>query len=174
MPHHHRTAIAGKITHVFAHRFVVETPSGAVLADLTPRGTDQVAIQVGDQVKLEGEMKPSELKVTRFTRGRKSIDVEHKHHEGPGHDHHHDHHHHHGPADPKVVLKSARAAGYEPIGEPRRKPRHFEVLGRRNGELVELHIELDGHIRKIKPDAGDEPKWQDALATARPLKARRG
>jgi hypothetical protein len=166
MPHHHRTAIAGKIIHVFAHRFVVETSSGAILADLTPKGTEQVAIHVGDQVKLEGEMKPSELKVTRFTRGGKSIDVEHKKHDGhgPGHEHHH------GPADPAVVLKSARAAGYEPIGEPRRKPKHFEVLGRRHGELVELHVELDGHIRKTKPGAGDDHKWQAALAGARPLK----
>jgi hypothetical protein len=33
------------------------------------------------------------------------------------------------------------------------------VLGRRDGNLEELHIELDGHIRKSKPVAADDPKW---------------
>ena len=67
-----------------------------------------------------------------------------------------------GTADPAVVLKAARNAGYEPVGAPRRKPKHFEVLGRRDGTFTELHIELDGHIRKTKPAAGDEPKWTES------------
>jgi len=152
----HRTAVSGKILHVFAHRFVVETAKGAILADVTPKGIEKLALHVGDTVSLEGEMKPSELKVTRFTRGGKTIEVEHK--KKPHHDDHH-HDHHHEPADPAIVLKAARKAGYEPVGTPRRKPKHFEVLGRRDGAFVELHIELDGHIRKTKPGVSDDPKW---------------
>ena len=59
-------------------------------------------------------------------------------------------------------MKSARNAGYEPIGDPRRKPKHFAVLGRRDNKLTELHIELDGHIRKMKDVAADDQKWRDA------------
>ena len=58
MPEHHIT-VSGTITHVFAHRFVVETAKGPVLADVTPRGLEQVSLRIGDDVRLEGEMKPS-------------------------------------------------------------------------------------------------------------------
>ena len=54
-------------------------------------------------------------------------------------------------------------AGFEPVGQPRRKPKHFEVLGRRNDELTELHIELDGNIRKRKPVDRHDPKWTGTL-----------
>lgn len=151
--------VSGKILHVFAHRFVVQTAKGTILADVTPKGIEQLALHVGDEVALEGEMKPSELKVTRFTRDGKTVRVEHK--KKPHHDDHH-HDHHHTPADPEIVLKAARGAGYEPLGEPRRKPRHFEVLGRRDGAFVELHIELDGHIRKTKP-AERGGKWDATM-----------
>jgi hypothetical protein len=40
MPRHENPNVEaeGEITHVFAHRFVVDTGSKPVLADLTPRG----------------------------------------------------------------------------------------------------------------------------------------
>jgi len=157
MSDHHIT-VSGKILYLFAHRFVVQTAKGTVLADVTPKGIEQVALHVGDTVSLEGEMKPSELKVTRLTRDGRTVEIEHKKkpHHGP-----HDHHDH-APADPKIVLKAARAAGYEPVATPRRKPKHFEVLGKRDGHFTELHIELDGHIRKTKPAESDDPKWEMA------------
>ncbi len=151
---HHK--LSGKIAHVFAHRFVVETPQGAVLADLTPHGADLVRLRVGDQVTLEGEMKPSELKVSRFTCNGKTVEIPHK----DKHDHAH-----HAPADPDVALRSVRAAGFETLGAPRRKPKHFEVLGRRNGTYLELHVELDGHIRKTK-SIEDPSKWTAEMASA--------
>lgn len=152
MPGHH-VVVSGKILHLFAHRFVVETATGAILADVTPAGLERIALHVGDHVTLAGEMKPSELKVVRLTRGNCTVEIEHK--KKPPHDH--------APADPQIVLEAARAAGYEPLAAPRRKPKHFEVLGRRDGSLAELHIELDGHIRKTKPATAGDPKWDRAV-----------
>ena len=150
MPDHDRRTISGTITHVFAHRFVLRTETGDVLADVTPKGIEQIALRVNDAVSVEGEMKPSELKVDRLTRGKQTIEIQHK--KKP-------HEEHGAPADPSVVLASARAAGFAVLGSPRRKPKHFEVLARKSGSLNELHIELDGHIRKMKPVAADDPKW---------------
>jgi hypothetical protein len=138
---HARSRLSGKITHIFAHRFVVQTPRGAVLADVTPHGVDVVKLRIGADVELEGEQKPSELKVVRFTCDGVSVEIEHK----KKHDHDH-----HEPADPEVAIEAARAAGFEPIGKPRRKPKHFEVASRRNGQDYELHIELSGRIRKAR------------------------
>lgn len=152
MPDHQTISINGKITHVFGHRFVVETSQGAVLADLTPKGAEQHALRVGEVVGLSGEMKPSELKVSRFTAGNTTITIEHK---KP-----HDHHPH---AEPGEAMKAARDAGFEPLGQPRRKPKHFEVLGRRGNRLIELHIELNGDIRKMKPVEDGDPKWSGTL-----------
>lgn len=134
--------LSGTIVHVFAHRFVVQTAKGAMLADLTPHGADRVKLRIGADVELEGEMKPSELKVTRFACDGASVTIEHK--KKP-------HHAHHEPADPAIAIAAARAAGFEPTGKPRRKPKHFELDGRRNGRDYELHVELGGRIRKAHP-----------------------
>jgi len=155
MPDHHHRTVSGRITHVFGHRFVVQSGSDAVLADLTPHGADQVTLRVGDEVKLAGEMKPTELKVSSFTMGGKTTMIEHK-----------KKHEEHVDADPKKALQAARTAGFDPLGEPRRKPKHFEVLGLRGKEMVELHIELDGHIHKTRPVDRHDPKWHEAMHAA--------
>ncbi len=153
MPDHNTSTIAGTIAHVFGHRFVVQTSNGSILADVTPKGTEQIELRVGDTVELSGEMKPSELKVTRFTRDGTTITITHKpKHHGPHHD-----------ADPREALRAAKAAGFTVRGEPHRKPKHFEVLGERDARFTELHIELDGRIRKMKPVDGHDPKWAHAL-----------
>jgi hypothetical protein len=100
------------------------------------------------------------LKVARLTRGRTTVDIEH-------HKKHHDHHHdHHEPADPKVAVSAAKAEGFKVLGAPRRKPKHFEVLGLKKGKASELHIELDGQIRKSKPVDKDDHKWSEELRAA--------
>jgi hypothetical protein len=140
------TKVSGKITHVFAHRFVVHSPKGAVLADLTPYGAELVDLRIGAAVELEGEKRPSEVKVTRFRSDGRSVTIEHK--KKPDYKHHQ-------PADPTIALEAVRAAGFEPSGTPRRKPKHFEIDGRRDGKNYELHVELGGRIRKTKP-AGED------------------
>src|SRR5450755_73673 len=63
MNHDAQTTLQGEVADIFAHRFVVKTGSNKVLADLTPKGAEQIALHKGDRVMLSGEMKPSELKV---------------------------------------------------------------------------------------------------------------
>jgi hypothetical protein len=154
MPHHEYRTISGTITHIFHHRFVLRTGDGDVLADLSPKGSEQIALRLNDEVTIEGEMKPSELKVARLTRAGDTIRIEHK--PKP-------HKEHGPPADPAVAVAAAQAAGFAILGQPRRKPKHFELLGRRNGEFSELHVELDGHIRKMKPVGRNDHKWSDDL-----------
>ena len=151
------------MTDIFAHRYVVKTETGKVLADLGPKGAERVSLEEGDRVDLVGDMKPSELKVHSIARnGAPPILVEHpwKRHRAPPHELE--------DADPRPALKTAEANGFRVIGKPRRKPKHFEILGRAAaGGMVELHIELDGVLRKTKPAREDDPKWRTEIG-ARP------
>jgi hypothetical protein len=150
MPHE-ETKIVGEVTDIFAHRFVVRTPRGNILADLTPKGAERVTLKENDQVELIGEWKPSELKVHSIARngGRPEL---------IDHPDHHDH------TDPEPALKTAEANGFTVLGEARRKPKHFEILGRdASGHLVELHVELDGRLRKSRPVPDGDPKWAQEI-----------
>jgi len=160
MSHDSQTTISGKVTDIFAHRFVIKTDAGKILADLGPKGAQQVTLKVGDHVEVSGEMKPSELKVSVFTKqGAEPIDIEHKKkpHEGgqaPN-------------ADPEVVIRAARDAGFLVFGKPKRKPKHFEVLVRKpESGFAELHVELDGKLRHAKPVAKDDHKWVSEISAA--------
>ncbi|MDO9441826.1 MAG: hypothetical protein Q7T73_13140, partial [Beijerinckiaceae bacterium] len=73
---------------------------------------------------------------------------------------------HHEPADPKIVVKAVKAEGFKILGLPRRKPKHFEVLGLKKGKYSELHVELDGNIYKDKPVAKNDDKWSEELRAA--------
>ena len=88
MSHHESRSFSGTITHIFGHRFVVRTEDSDILADLTPGGIEQITLRLHDVVRVEGEMKPSELKVTRLTRGGQTIQIDHP--KKPHHDAHAD------------------------------------------------------------------------------------
>jgi hypothetical protein len=159
---------SGKVLDIFAHRFVLETADGKYLADLTPHGADAVQLKAGDEIAIDGEQKPSELKVLKLERAGQTFVIAHKppKHEKPGH-HGPDHHaHHHPEADPLIAKKAVKSAGYQVIGEPRRKPKHFEVLGKKGKSYQELHVELDGSIYKEKPIPAHDHKWQTEIAAA--------
>jgi hypothetical protein len=146
--------LTGAVQNIFAHRFTLQTADGVVLADLTPRGAEKIKLIVGDKVTIVGERKPSEIKVDRIRRGDLTVTIDHPRK--------HEDHDHEG--NPNVAAASVRAAGFEIIGEPRRKPKHFEILGRQGGALSELHVSLDGSIRHAKPVHVDDGKWQGEIA----------
>ncbi|MDB5641095.1 MAG: hypothetical protein JWN07_412 [Hyphomicrobiales bacterium] len=154
MPEHRAISVTGIVEDVFAHRMVLRTDDGKVLIDLTPKGMEKISLKPGDKITIEGEQKPSEVKVSRVTQNGMATEIHHP--EKPHDPKHHAH-------DPATALKSVRAGGYEVIGKPRGKPKHFEVLARRDGGLHELHVELDGHIRKAKPVQPHDQKWADEL-----------
>jgi hypothetical protein len=163
MNHERQTrSLSGQVTDIFAHRFVVKTEKGKALADLGPKGAERVRLKEGDRVELIGDMKPSELKVHSIARnGAGAVLIEHlgKTHHPP---------HELEEADSKTALKTAEANGFTVVGNPRRKPKHYEILGRdAAGDMVELHIELDGALRKTKPVHEDDPKWATEIAGRR-------
>ena len=139
MSKHENRIASGTITHVFGHRFVLATETGDILADITPKGSEQIALRVKDVVTVAAEMKPSELKVTTLTRGKEEIRIAHKKkpHEDP-----------HELADPTIARTAAQEAGFAIVGVSRRKPAHFELIGGKNGAFHELHITLNGTVRK--------------------------
>jgi hypothetical protein len=147
---HEQVELSGKVWGVFAHRFAIEIGDRKELVDIGPKGLERVKIAEGDSITVSGERKPSEIKAQSLTDSRGTT---HRIDWPPKHDKHkpHGNHHHHPDADPQIGLKAARGAGYAPFGEPRRKPKHWEIDARRDGETFELHVELDGHIRKAKP-----------------------
>ncbi|MGA2636790.1 hypothetical protein [Methylocella sp.] len=139
----HRTVeYSGAIAEVFAHRFVLATAAGNILADLGANGAKLFALKKGDRVHIAGEKRPSEVKVHAIAHeGEPTVVIEHA--EPPPH---HEH------ADPLIALRAADQAGFTPLGEPHRKAKYFELRARdARGQAFELHIELDGRIAKQKP-----------------------
>lgn len=150
MPHHATTHLTGEVTDIFAHRFVLKTDDGKSLADLGPAGARAVDLKIGDTVEIEGEQHPSEIKVAKLTRAGRDFTIPRP---GPKHDE----------LNPALAIQAVTEAGYAVLGPPRRKPKHFEVLGRQGARLQEFHVEADGHIRKAKPVTADDEKWKREL-----------
>lgn len=158
MPHHEKIAVSGVVEHVFAHRFTLLADGQPYLADLGPKGAEAFALKPGLAVMLEGERRPSEIKVLSIARtGGKRVAIEHKKpHHGPGH-----HGDKHVQADPVAALDAVKQAGWTPQGKPQRHPKHFEVLARqKDGDWMELHVDFAGEIYKQKPAAAH--KWDIA------------
>ena len=156
--------LSGTVADIFAHRFTLLTDAGPVLADLGPKGAEAVTLAAGDAVSLTGQTKPSEIKVHSLTRGSETIAISQGEKPGPkpgdkGHDQ--------APADPTLARVAVEKAGLRPVGEPRRKPKHFEMLARdAEGRHHEIHVELDDTLRKRKPIAADDAKWAEVLKAA--------
>jgi hypothetical protein len=160
-PEHKNITISGTVTAVFAHRFVINCEEGKHLANIGPDAIDIVDLQKGDRVTIEGECKPSEIKVTKITIGcNNPIDVERikKHQHGDEPEFH----------DPRIAINAVERDGFVVMGEPRRKPKHFEILGQSmTGTLTEFHVEFDGEIHKKKSADRDDPKWREAFRRER-------
>ncbi|AWH53514.1 hypothetical protein C1924_10145 [Stenotrophomonas sp. ESTM1D_MKCIP4_1] len=158
MPHHEEIALSGVIEHVFVHRFTLLADGQPYLADLGPKGADAFTLKPGLAIDLEGERRPSEIKVLSIARsgGKPVLIVHKKPHHGPGH-----HAGRHADADPAAALAAVKQAGWRSAGEPQRHPRHFEILARqKDGGWMELHVDFAGEIYKQKPAAAH--KWDIA------------
>jgi hypothetical protein len=157
LSHNAQTIVTGKVTDVFGHRFVVMTATGKVLANLGSKVAADVLISEGDQVELLGKMRRlTELKVSQIAaNGGHFIIVEPKK----------QHPSHYVEADSKPAIETVNVGGFTMVGFPRRKSKHFEILGRdKAGLLLELHLELDGALRKAKRVASTDRKWAVDLA----------
>ena len=134
--------VTGTIWGVFAHRFALETPEGKVLADIGPHHGEHLLLVEGERVTVRGDRKPSEIKAELVV----TADGTHHRIERPKKPEHDAH----APADPEVALQSVRADGYAAAGEPKRKPKHWEIRATRGERAYELHVELNGRIRLVK------------------------
>ena len=132
------TKATGTVWAIFGHRFAVEGAEGRLLADLGPKGGEGLAIAVGDTVSVEGERKPTEIKVAHLTTADGTVHAI----AWPRKD---------AAADPGAAVAAAMAAGYRVTGEPERKPKHFELAAEKDGAAVRLHVAFDGTLRAAKP-----------------------
>lgn len=130
--------ITGTVWAVFGHRLAIKGKEGRSLADLGPKGAEGIVIALGDTVSIKGERKPTEIKVTSITLKDGTV------HEIAWPKKPHDE------ADPTAALAAVKAEGYAVEGEPKRKPKHFDVVGSKDGARHEIHVELDGKIRHAK------------------------
>ncbi|MCJ2038302.1 hypothetical protein MKK70_26215 [Methylobacterium sp. E-041] len=134
------TNATGTVWAIFGHRFAIEGADGRHLADLGPKGAEGIALRVGDAVTVEGERKPSEIKVARLTAADGTVHAVTWPAKAAGSD-----------ADPAAAIAAAEAAGYRVTGEPERRPKHFDVPAEKDGQAVRLHVDHDGTVRKPKP-----------------------
>jgi hypothetical protein len=133
----------GTIRDVFGHRFVLSTEDGPVLADVGPHAPEAVRLTCGAQVMITGEQTPSEIKVHLFQSGSgETIKIPHKSKKKQPQE---------GDRDSEIAVQAAFDAGYTVQGEPKRKPKHFVLHAIRGGHHYELHIMLNGDIRKEIP-----------------------
>ena len=131
---------------------MLKTGSKSVLADLTPRGLEVVGLRIGDRVALEGEQKPSEIKVSKLERNGETFAI--------------------------GLVRTAPAKMSRPCNSDqncrgRRISNYWRTAaanqsilrcwGKKAAEFEELHIELDGGVRKTRPvsphDHNGNPKW---------------
>jgi hypothetical protein len=72
-------SISGKVTTVFAHRFVIESSDGQLLANIGSEAVGRSGLRRGDKVTLKGKRKRFEIKVTEIEKGAgKPIRIERK------------------------------------------------------------------------------------------------
>ena len=157
----HLDAAAGTVTAVFGHRFVIEGTFGKTLIDLGPEAGHAVKVAEGDFVSVQGERKPTEIKATSITTADGNVHAV-RHGKKP-------HEAEHENADPAMANDAATQPGYTIEGSPKRKPKHFDLKGRKDGMLFKLHVELNGTIRKaeaIEPEVGEQGPLTEATTPA--------
>ncbi len=151
--------LTGTVTEVFGQRYVVEDGGKKSLVDIGPKGRDLVTIKNGDKIAVEGELTDAgeihafkvgvadspvvELPGARSWWQRLTGSEKAK---GPE-------------LTPQAAKDMVAKSGYEVIGEPRPEKKHFEVLGKKDGQYYEVHAHRDGSLKGIHSVDANDPKW---------------
>jgi hypothetical protein len=144
--------ISGTVIGVFAHRFLIQGVERKWLANIGRRSKSHVDLQDGDKVFVKGELRHSEIRVSEMQRdlGR----LIHKSNE-KAHSHHKDHSY----RDPREAVAVVEQLGFQVVGDPRRKPKHFVILGRsRTRAMRKFKVNFDGEVRGQKVADHDDQK----------------
>lgn len=162
--------IEGRVTDVFGNKFVLEDQSGRTLVETGPAWHRSIEVRPGEKVKVIGRPDEGGFDAFRIIRedgqeivvrspqgpppwaGKGRGEAKGRHHGDIG-----AHIERHGPqrftaADIEGRLKER---GYSLRGEGERKPKHVEYTAENSrGELVELHVDLDGEVYKERMISG--------------------
>jgi hypothetical protein len=151
--------IAGTVTDVFGHRFVVETATGKVLVDIGPKGADKVVIKRGEKIEIEGGQNEDQLRAHRVTLADgHAYDVD-----KPGKIWRDWSFGNRAP-EPTAPFGSAQAKklatekGYQVSGEPVATKKHFTVMASKDGKNYELRVHRDGEVERRVAFGVDEAK----------------
>ncbi|RUP10761.1 hypothetical protein [Hyphomicrobium sp.] len=143
MHHHHDIKVSGKVTHIFGHRLVVATSKDKILAAIGPEAAARLNLKIDDQVEIEGEQKPAEIKVLRISvNGGPAVDT----HDGPKHKDHHEHHEFSAEAARRIAEKE----GFKIVGELTANKKHYEAIAEHDGARHEIHVHRDHIMKKHK------------------------
>jgi hypothetical protein len=140
--------IAGTVTDIFGHRFVVETPDGKVLVDVGPKGAEKFVVKRGDKIEIEGDRNPDELRARRVTLADgHAYEVDKpgkswrewltgKRPPQPG------------TSSAEDAKRIATEKGYQVTGDPVATKKHFKVMASKDGRNYELQVHGDGRIEQ--------------------------
>jgi hypothetical protein len=155
--------VTGTVTDVFGQRYVVDDGGKKSLVDIGPKGRELVTISSGDKVSIEGQLTDAgevqALKVVvadkpavelpepgswwqKLTGAEKA--------KGPE-------------LTPQAAKDMVAKGGYEVVGEPRPEKKHFEVLGKKDGQYFEVHAHRDGSLKGVHRVDAQDPKWGTLL-----------
>lgn len=150
--------VKGTVTDVFGHRYVIDEGGKKSLVDIGPKGREAVSIKSGDTVTVEGELTDAgEVRAQKVAVGGTSLVELHSASwwdtlTGGGDEKHPKF----SPDDAKAIVTKA---GYEPIGDPRPKKKHYEVLAKKDGKYVEVHAHRNGDVKHERPVDATNGKW---------------
>jgi hypothetical protein len=151
--------LTGTVTDVFGQRYVVDEGDKKSLVDIGPKGRDLVTIKSGDKIVVEGDLTDAgevhalrvvvadnpavELPASgswwqKLTGAEKTERTE---------------------LTAQAAKEMVTKGGYEVVGEPRPEKKHFEVLGKKDGQYYEVHAHRDGSLKGIHSVDAKDPKW---------------
>lgn len=151
--------VTGTVTDTFGHRFVVDDGSKKSLVNIGRNGGETVSIKTGDKLTVDGVMTDAgELRAARVAVGSQpAVDLPgakswwQKLTGAKGKDG--------KPFGPLEAKAEVTKAGYETVGEPKAKKKHFEVLVKKDGQFFEVHAHRNGDVKNIRSVNATDPKW---------------